>query len=157
ACFPNEFDAAMRDVTDGLDQARGEAAVLLAKALNNCGNTLVRLGELKLAEASYRIANESAPDEAIVRWNLSHLLLLRGDFEHGFSLYESRWQWSGFNFPERGLAKPQWKGEAPEIARLLVYAEQGFGDTIQFARFVPQVAARGARIWFEVQQELYWL
>lgn len=134
-----------------------EALPLLAKALNNCANSLLRLGHVALAEDGYAAAHALAPDEAIVRWNLSHVRLLRGDFERGFALYESRWQWSGFNFPDRHLPQPRWDGQPAAGQRLLVYAEQGFGDTIQFARFVAELAARGARVWFEVQQELFWL
>ena len=130
---------------------------LLPKSLNNFANAALRSGLVDLAEAAYALSYALAPDEALVRWNLSHVHLLRGDFEHGFAHYESRWQWTGFNFPDRQLAKPLWGGEPVSGKRILVYAEQGFGDTIQFARFVPQLAGRGARIWFEVQPELFWL
>ena len=134
-----------------------ETPRLLSKALNNCANSLLRIGKVELAEQGYALAYSLAPDDAIVRWNFSHVRLLRGDFARGFALFESRWQWSGFNFPERHLPQPRWDGQWPANLRLLVYAEQGFGDTIQFARFVPELAARGARVWFEVQPELFWL
>ncbi|MBI2753523.1 MAG: methyltransferase domain-containing protein [Betaproteobacteria bacterium] len=158
AILPGVYDAATQAIEGPHADITGEERpLLLARALNNFANNALRIGSLDLAEAAYILSNALAPDEPLVSWNLSHLRLLRGDFEQGFAKYESRWQWADFNFPDRQLQKTLWRGEPVAGKRILVYAEQGFGDTIQFARLVPRLAERGAKVWFEVQQELFWL
>jgi hypothetical protein len=83
-------------------------------------------------------------DHAYVRWNMSLLRLLHGDYGRGWPDYEWRWY-----FPEHGVLKtsaPQWRGEALVGRSLLLWAEQGAGDVLQFLRYVPSVAALGAQI-----------
>lgn len=156
--LPEVYEAASQSFATPLADITGEKrALLLPKALNNFANCALRAGYVAFAEEAFALSHELAPDEALVRWNLAQVRLLRGDFEHGFAHYESRWQWQGFDFPNRQLPKPVWNGGAIAGKRLLVYAEQGFGDTIQFARFLPELTRRGAHVWFEVQQELFWL
>lgn len=156
--LPQVYETASQLLTTPLADITGEKrALLLPKALNNFANCALNSGYVSLAEKTYALSHELAPDEALVRWNLAQVRLLQGDFEHGFDHYESRWQWEGFEFPNRQLPKPVWLGGAIAGKRLLVYAEQGFGDTIQFARFLPELTRRGAHVWFEVQQELFWL
>ena len=91
---------------------------------------------------------------ADVQHNEGLSLLTLGDYRRGFQKYEARWQRTGM--PRRkSLGKPLWLGEYP-LARktILVHAEQGLGDTIQFARYAPQLARGGAKVVLEVQPEL---
>jgi hypothetical protein len=84
------------------------------------------------------------------------LLLLRGgDFSAGFPEYECRWQ-SGVLTPSpHAAARPQWRGETvPEGTTILLHAEQGFGDTLQFFRYFSLLSARGANVLVEVQPAL---
>jgi tetratricopeptide (TPR) repeat protein len=115
------------------------------EALNNLG---VLFQDMGFAEPAFRHlsrALELAPDAPTIRWNLSLSQLLRGDVEHGWANYESRWEGCehlkhAYRFPRERA----WRGEPLEGKRLLLWAEQGFGDTIQFIRFAQDVASRGA-------------
>src|SRR5262249_27510951 len=66
--------------------------------------------------------------------------------------YEARWRIG--DLPPRNFAQPQWRGEPIERKTILLHAEQGFGDAIQFLRYVPRVLARGAKVMLEVQRPL---
>gem|GEM_PF-131103 len=115
----------------------------------NHANVLFRLKRFEEAKASYHRALEIDPDQPDVRWNLALLLLLSGDLETGFRFYESRWQCVNTIAPHRANL-PQWRGCEPIQGKtLLVLAEQGFGDVIQFCRFVPLLRQRGANVVFE--------
>jgi Flp pilus assembly protein TadD len=103
---------------------------------------------------NYRSALARKPDLAQAHVNLSHSLLRRGAFAEGWKEHEWRWRWDEFPSPRRGFTQPQWGGERIEGARILLHAEQGFGDTLQFARYVPQVVGRGAQVVLEVHPEL---
>ena len=109
---------------------------------------------LEDAKASYRRALALRPEFVPTRWNLSHLELLTESFREGWENFESRWaleplasrRWSG--------AQPQWVGQDLRGKTLYVFSEQGFGDTIQFVRYVPLAVERGARVILRVQPEL---
>ncbi len=107
-----------------------------------------------LVEECYRKAIALKPDLAQAHVNLSHCLLRRGDFAAGWAEHEWRWKWKDFPSPKRNFTQPQWQGEPIEGARILLHAEQGFGDTIQFLRYVPMVTERGANVILEVHPEL---
>lgn len=83
---------------------------------------------------------------------LAHLLL--GEFAAGWRYYEYRWHTKNYCAPQRNFAPPRWRGEPLNGARIFLHAEQGFGDTLQFVRYVPLVAARGGEVVLEVQPEL---
>ena len=127
------------------------------EALSNLGNARQHLGDLEGAIANYRAALALNPDFAAGHWNLSHALLSKGEFEAGWREYEWRWRWDDFTELRRNFTQPYWQGEPPAAldGPLLVITEQGFGDTIQFCRLVPQLAARGYRLIFEVERALY--
>lgn len=88
------------------------------------------------------------------QWNLALVTLSRGDFARGWALYEARWRWSGWDFPQRDLPRPEWQGEPVQGRTVLVYCEQGLGDSMHFSRLVLPLVARGAKVIFEVQQGL---
>ena len=127
--------------------ARGQDA----QALVNRGNALCDLRRPGDALASYDRAIAIAPDHAEAHWNKSLVLLAQGDFERGWPEYE--WRLRRTN-DQRTLAQPQWRGEDIAGKTILLHAEQGFGDTIQFVRYAPLVAARGAKVVLEVQPSL---
>lgn len=112
------------------------------------------LGELALAEASCNQVLSVVPDHAEAHWNRALLLLLTGRYAEGWREYEWRWQKRGFTSPQREFPQPLWQGESLAGHTILIHAEQGYGDTLQFCRFVPLVVARGGRVVFECQRPL---
>ncbi|GFE59671.1 tetratricopeptide repeat protein [Geobacter sp. AOG2] len=94
------------------------------------------------------------PEHAEAHWNRGLLQLLSGNYEQGWREYEWRWKKRRFTSPRRQFDVPQWGGEPIAGRRILIHAEQGFGDTIQFSRYLPQVSARGAEVIFECHPQL---
>ncbi len=121
-------------------------------ALNNLGFALKRQRALDEAAACYRRALELKPDFAECRLNLAVLQLLRGDFAQGWPGYESRWP--AGKVAARHFRQPLWDGRPLEGRTVLLHAEQGFGDTLQFIRYAPLVKQRGARVIVECQEPL---
>lgn len=107
-----------------------------------------------LVEQCYRRAIACKPGLAQAHVNLSHSLLRRGEFVEGWLEHEWRWQQKDFPSPKRNFTAPQWRGECVRGDCILLHAEQGFGDTIQFLRYVPMVATTGAKVVLEVHPEL---
>ena len=112
------------------------------------------VGQGQLAEAAlcFEQALTIDPRHRMAPWNRGCLRLLQGDFERGWPDYEQRWAQPG-NAP-RSFEQPRWDGSNLEGKTILVYAEQGLGDTIQFARYLPLVKERGGTIIFECQPSL---
>jgi Flp pilus assembly protein TadD len=122
-------------------------------AHNNLGAALWDLGRPAEAEASYREALRLRPGFPEAHSNLSNVLLLTGRFEEGWREHEWRWKTRHLSGDAREFAAPLWSGEANGDRVILLHAEQGLGDTLQFCRYVPLIAA-GARIILEVQAPL---
>jgi tetratricopeptide (TPR) repeat protein len=123
-----------------------------ASPFNNRANALLELKRLDEALASYDRALEVEPGDADHRLNRALLLLLAGSFADGWREYE--WRRKIKQWRERTFRQPEWAGEDVSSACVLLYSEQGLGDTIQFARFARSVATRGARVILEVPEPL---
>jgi len=122
-------------------------------ALVNRGNALRYLDHHDEAIASFDRAIALRPDLAEAHWNKALLCLSVGDFARGWANYEWRWRREGEMQP-RDFPQPQWRGEDLSGKTILLHAEQGFGDTIQFARYVPMVAKKGCKIILELPDSL---
>ena len=120
-------------------------------ALATCYQALGRTDEAMLA-CNKVLA--STPDHAEAHWNRALLLLLNGDYKEGWHEYEWRWQKRDFTSPLRNFPQPLWRGEPIAGKTILIHAEQGFGDTLQFCRYIPLVSALGAKIVFECHPPL---
>jgi tetratricopeptide (TPR) repeat protein len=120
----------------------------------NLGNAFRDLRQLDAAVASYRRAIELRPDFPDAHHNLALALLAQGDLAAGWAEYEWRWKTSQLSEAVRGFPQPQWRGEPAAGKTLLIHAEQGFGDTIQFCRYVPLAVELGLRVIMEVQPPL---
>jgi tetratricopeptide (TPR) repeat protein len=119
----------------------------------NLAFVLKEAHQFKRSELIYRSVLKSKPNEYNITWNFSHLLLLIGKYKEGLLHYETRWHAKGFPSAKRDFKQPQWTGKKQKI-RLLVHAEQGFGDTIQAARYLHLAQSRVDHLILEVQKEL---
>lgn len=125
----------------------------LFQAHLNASAALAGLGRLPEAEAAAREAVAAAPHNPEVRCGLGAQLLSMGSLtSEAWTLYEARLDLTSVVHKLPKFA--QWRGEACAGRTVLVHAEQGLGDTLQFARYLPMVAARGARVILVVQPEL---
>jgi len=110
---------------------------------------------LDAAIASFNKAISLKLDYAEAYFNKSLLLLLTGDFAEGLKFYESRWSQKDFSKLKRNFSQPLWLGEQSLLGKtILLHAEQGLGDTIQFCRYVKMVAKLGGKVVLEVQKPL---
>ena len=127
----------------------------LAQAFFNRGMAFEEMERFDAALQSYGRASEIEPGDADVRLNEALCRLLLGDFERGWEQFESRWTTAAMRDYRRAFPQPLWLG-AEDIAgkTIFLHAEQGLGDTLQFARYVPHLVARGARVILEVQTPL---
>ena len=125
-----------------------------ADAYGNRGATLYNLKRLDEALEDFDRALALRPDLPEVHWNQATARLITGDFARGFAEYEWRWQREAMIAIKRDFPQPLWRGEDIAGKTILLHSEQGFGDTVQFSRFVPAVAARGARVILEVEPTL---
>ncbi len=123
---------------------------MIEHALASLGKALTELGFHEEAMKSYRMAVETEPGLALAHWNLSLGLLSEGDFAQGWREYEWRWRWDKFPDPHRRLPVPEWRGQPLAGKTVVVYAEQGYGDTIQFAPLARRLAEQAGEVLFEV-------
>jgi tetratricopeptide (TPR) repeat protein len=123
------------------------------------GDPLVNLGWLyaivgqradAIAACTRAIALD--PNNGPAHWNMALVHLLQGEFAIGWELHEWRKRCVGFNLPRHH--QPPWTGQSLAGNRILLWYEQGLGDTIQFVRYVPKIAAMGAQIILSIQPEL---
>jgi tetratricopeptide (TPR) repeat protein len=123
--------------------------------LTNRGHALRRLDRPAEALADLGAAVAVAPEFAEAHFEAAMAHLALGDFAAGWKAYEWRWKTAAFTRYRRPFRAPPWLGdEAVSGKTILLHAEQGFGDTIQFIRYAPLLAERGARVICEVQPEL---
>ena len=120
----------------------------------NLGTALNEKGELDQAVATYSQAIALKPDYPGAHYNRAHALLKLGDLAAGFAEYEWRWKCADFAGARRHFTQPQWDGGPLEGRTILLHAEQGFGDAIQFIRYLPLVARCGGKIIIECHPEL---
>jgi hypothetical protein len=117
-------------------------------------SALQALGKIAEAEADCRSAIAIAPDFASAHWNLALNLLLQGQYIEGWREYEWRWKKPDFTSPRRHTDIPLWDGSPLHGRTILLHAEQGFGDAIQFVRYVSPVVERGGNVIVECHPEI---
>ncbi|WP_082078820.1 tetratricopeptide repeat protein [Bradyrhizobium sp. LTSP849] len=130
-----------------LDPNSPEVSTNLSIALSNLGQ-----GEAAI-EAS-RHAVDLRPADPMLHYNLAMLLLLAGDLKEGFREFEWRHSHPAPRFRPGTFKVPRWSGERRNGRTLLIHAEQGLGDTLHFARFVPAAAATEGPVVLQVQPQL---
>jgi tetratricopeptide (TPR) repeat protein len=137
-----------------------EAALVLGQAvaadasdagtLSSLGQALVQLGDAASAADCFQRSLALDPAHLDARLGRARAAFLSGDLARAWEEYEFRWKIEG-NFPAQ-MAKPAWNGEDLTGRTLLVWAEQGLGDTLQFIRYAEPLAALGARVLMMVQE-----
>lgn len=120
--------------------------------LNNKAVVLLHLQLLDEAFATLHRSLAAAPNDAQTLFYLATLQLLTGDFERGWPAREARWRLPSVGLVDRGFSQAFWHGDQPlEGKTILLHSDEGLGDAIQFARYVPMVAELGAKVILEVE------
>jgi hypothetical protein len=116
-----------------------------------CNFGVIYLDHLRLEKAlKYQLrAVYIQPNNRDLQTNLAHSLLANSYFDEGFSA----WEWRTLS-PPRDFDKPKWNGDTQKPARILVYSEQGYGDVIQFSRYIPDLVRTGHRIILEARSSI---
>jgi len=136
---------------------RGYRGLIRSKpieAQHNLGLVLGAMGKFKAAEAAFRDVLAVAPHPGS-RYALAELLLAEGRYAEGWPLLEARRDVPEMKIPRPDPGFPEWQGEDLDGKRLLVIAEQGFGDMIMLSRFLPALRARGAQVLFFCPDEMH--
>jgi len=143
-------DSALADFQRAIELSPG-----YVDAYVNYGNTLKGLGRYREALAPLERALTLRPGDIEATWSKALLLLSQGDFAGGLPLYEARLQRDPVRRLQRDFNRPRWSGQPSLAGRsVLVHAEQGLGDTLQFARYLRPLEDLGAEVTFEVQPVL---
>ncbi|MDE2030231.1 MAG: tetratricopeptide repeat protein [Alphaproteobacteria bacterium] len=145
---------------DRTEEAIGfyRAAITLNPAFSNPYNNLAScLSELNLIEQArqgFAIAHQAAPDDPVPILNEGISALTLGDYRAGWKGFAARWRLPAYAKFKRTFDKPVWQGESLSGKTLFLYAEQGFGDSLQMARFIPLLIKQGAKIVAEMPPAL---
>jgi Flp pilus assembly protein TadD len=121
-------------------------------AINSLGCALHQRGEFAEAIAGFEQVIRLAPGHRSAQFNLAISLLVQGELEKGFELFEERWRSLGIAEP--ALDRPRWDGSPLPGRKILIWAEHGLGDVIQFSRYLPLIQAAGGDVIFRVQGSL---
>jgi tetratricopeptide (TPR) repeat protein len=152
--------AAITRDRDALEEAaagyRRAAAANPADALlwNDLGNVYRELGRHRDALASFAEAIARQPSLAEAHFSMSQVLLLCGEYPPGWNAYEWRWKVKGLNLAMPEFRQPLWNGDALAGATLLLHAEQGLGDTLQFVRYAHLAAGCCGNVLLQCQPQI---
>lgn len=125
-------------------------------AFYNIGIAYHRLGELAKAQAAHARAMVLSPNHHEARFNLGLCQLQAGNFKEGFRNYESRWDTADYAAYRKKFPQPKWLGDPADLTgkKVVVYGDQGLGDFLMFARYIPMIEERGADVHFAVHEPL---
>ena len=123
-----------------------------AKSHMNRGNALSSIGRIDEAVACYDFAVRLQPEYPNARWNRSLAWLAKGDFERGWAEYG--WRWQRAETKTRNFPEPRWDASPLEGKTILLWCEQGLGDTLHFVRYASVLKERGATVWQECPAKL---
>lgn len=140
---------------EAIFQQEFDAHSVSAKLYNNWGVVLQKLRRFDEALAAFDASMQIDPDYVSPRLNKSVCLLSLGRFDEGWRLYEWRWKNAQWDSSRRNLEQPLWLGqESLAGKKILIYAEQGLGDSIQFCRLLKKLVEQKAVVSFEVPKAL---
>jgi Flp pilus assembly protein TadD len=124
------------------------------EAYNNLGTALMEVSRFPEADAAFKRAITIDPECAGAHHNRALVLLLTGQFEEGWQEYEWRWKSEGFSTPLRPFTQEWWNGSVEGVSKLLVWAEQGIGDEVQFSGLIRNILSRGIQVVVECDKRL---
>jgi tetratricopeptide (TPR) repeat protein len=126
-----------------------------ADALYNLGNAYSKLNELVLAIQSYDRAILVDPTYADAHFRKGIALSLQGNLSDAWPLFEWRWKLKTERVRSKAISTAMWNGtDSLKGKSILIHGEQGFGDTIQFSRYIPEICALGAKVYVEEEASI---